>query len=260
MGILQVLPAEVRIMIYNWVFLEAQPRVEISIEHDSDSNDILDRRVTYYGDELLHASRGICEEAVLEYWTHVSTISASRTFPVSSCIDITIAGGQANEPLPLDLSILAKALPQWAKDNVLHLRNVSFLPQHQSTDEKVERLDVTQLLQGFKKLETVVFNEYRNGTTYHPWWSLRSRGPMVTPNQHSDFGVYHSTTSPQQWLKERYGLDVIEDPSVSNIHFLKKAIEKRSEVWELYWRPRALLGGDGELVPPREAPPLSVCA
>lgn len=117
------------------------------------------------------------------------------------------------------------------------------------------------LLIHFPKLESVSFNEYREGIEYVPQWGLRSRDTVMQHDVYNDFILHPTMHTPQQWLRDRYGLDVVNNPAVSKIRFLKKAIEKRRSWWEFFPdnMPAGLSPDQARLHPLANPPPLAVC-
>ncbi|KAJ4388102.1 hypothetical protein N0V93_008707 [Gnomoniopsis smithogilvyi] len=261
LGVLQFLPSEIRLLIYTAFFLNSNPTVDINVEYNTRSGLIVNCQMIHHGDEILHTSKKICKEAFPEYWPHVATISASRTIRVPSSNAATTADGQPTGPIPVDIGVLVKVLPRVAKDNVLHLKNINLLGKvHMQVDGEttLERPQISVLLGEFKKLETVLFNEYRDGFLYTPLWNLQSRHAGIQLDMHSDFAVFPGMESPQEWFKTRYGIDVLGDPSVSKIHFLKKAVEKRRSWLDLF--PGMQAGGGptpagGNAIPPEDERP-----
>lgn len=274
LGILEFLPFEIRLMIYEEYFRSSNPRLDVNVGYEAETGQVVTSKITRRGNELLLAGINIWREGFNFYWRHVTTVKASRTLlqppepvPSSSGDDISAPTGQPTEqPLPVHLGCLVQVLPRIAKDSILHLRNIE-LPTIPGVDPMalgpfaLRGPKATALLAQFPKLRTVMFNEYRDGIEYNPQWNLRSRQTIMQHDIHNDFLLHPTMHTPQRWLHDRYGLDVVNDPSVNKIRFLKKAIEKRRSWWEFF--PGNAPGGantDQDLLHPLASPPpLAVC-
>ncbi|KAJ4421128.1 hypothetical protein N0V82_003892 [Gnomoniopsis sp. IMI 355080] len=260
LGILETFPPEVRLMIYREFFSNSNPTAHVKTEYETGSDpEKAVIQIICHGHEILYTSKTICKEASEEFWPYVTTISASRTIPGPSSSETATATavveGRPIESLPVSLAVLVNALPSLAKAHVLHLRNVA-LPAH----------GATTLLAEFPKLETLEFNVYRDGFVYQPKWNLRSQDAIMKHGVHNDFNVYPELATPQEWLKLRHGIDVVDDPAMGKIRFLKRAIEKRRPyfgIWSNIFPPAgpANLGGgmagDDAAVLSEGSPPLA---
>lgn len=269
LGILEFLPFEIRLMIYEEYFRSSKPSLDVNVGYEAETGQVVTSKITRRGNELLLAGINIWREGFNLYWRHVTTVTASRTLlqppePIPSSSGNTSTA--PTEPLPVHLGCLVQVLPRIAKDSILHLRNIEF-PTVPGVDPMalgpfaLRGPKATALLTQFLKLKTVMFNEYREGIEYNPQWNLRSRHTIMQHDIYNDFLLHPTMHTPQRWLHDRYGLDVVNDPAVNKIRFLKKAIEKRRSWWE-FFPGNAPGGGDTDqdlLHPLASPPPLAVC-
>lgn len=273
LGILERFPLEIRLLIYEQHFLSSNARLDVTVEYNFETGQVVTSQITRHGNELLYASMGIWREAFNVYWQHTTIITATRILylqarvPASSSRN-TPAVRPPTDPLPVHLGMLVQVLPKIVKQSTRHLRNVE-LPMNPAHDTTLTgRYPLTgpraaTLLAQFPNLETVMFNEYRDGVEFNAEWKLSSSDTVMEVNVYTDFLLSPGMDTPQRWLLNRYNLDVSRDPFVSKIHFLKKAVEKRRTYWE-FIPGNGLHGvnnpGQARLYPLNHPPPLAVCA
>lgn len=240
LGILSMAPLEVRERIYGYCFGESV--VAIRIECVKRSNKCI--RLQHGFEALLYTSRAIYAEAIAVYWsesTVTSLVKAKSYIPLHMPSYTRRRLRLRNTQHPCPLHVVARVLPQVAKKNVRHIRDVTLRDYSIAYRRYFPKLfckipDITNTLAQLPRLEQVVlFDAYH--TCGVP--RLLAFGPHPigeranlhkAPDEVQGASIYafkcpfyslNMQYTSKKWLKTFVGLDV-NDPAIGTVQFVSK--------------------------------------